>query len=82
MSSYLPAKDCRLRNTRQSHRPAGKRNPVVHDAEGNDLECKSCNGKIIITDAEGRDADNSSQKTRKNHSTNDVGEKWAVEPQS
>ncbi len=45
----LQAEDGRLRDTSQPLGSAGERNPVVHDTERDNLERKSCYGKIVVT---------------------------------
>ena len=62
MSSYLPVKNCRLGYPWQTHGTTGKSYPVIHDTEGDDLEGKGGNCKIVVTDAAGRDANNSPKR--------------------
>jgi|GEM_PF-6750272 len=46
----LYAEDGWLGDAVQFHGSAGKRNPIVHHTERDDLEGKSGNGKIVVTD--------------------------------
>ena len=73
------AEDRWLRDTRQAHRAAGEGYPVVEDAEGDDLESEGRDDEVVITDAQGRNANQGPEQPAQDDGTDDVDQEGAVE---